>query len=136
LYFAPGDAEEICENMKRKANDLQLKSALCIVCVFGQTSVSNDGEYAYDASMMSKLEKGENVAAVLRLPRDDRFGLTDVFLEMTAPSMESELLSTHSFLRASGQKLEAKDAVGWFDVSNPSEAVMDFQELMNDLEKE
>jgi uncharacterized iron-regulated protein len=55
---------------------------------------------------------------------------------MTAPFMEAELMSTSSFLRASGHKLEAEDAVGWRDVSNPSEVAMNFQDLMNDLEKE
>jgi hypothetical protein len=113
LNFSPVDAKNLCDKMKSKADGFQLKSAPCIVCVFGQTLVTHDGNYAYDESFLSKLEKGENVATVLRLPRYDRFGITDIFLEMTAPSMQLELLPTHSFLRASGQKLEAKDAVGW-----------------------
>jgi hypothetical protein len=82
LYLGPRDAKRLCAQMKRKANACKLKSALCIVCVFGQEAVSNYGQYNFDSSMLRELEEGKNVATVLRLPRYDRFGLTDIFLEI------------------------------------------------------
>jgi hypothetical protein len=46
------------------------------------------------------------------IPSNDRFGLSDIFLEMTATTEDSELLSSHSFLRDRSLKLEATDAFG------------------------
>jgi hypothetical protein len=137
VNFSSSDATNLCDKMKRKADMLKLKSVLCIVCLFGQTSVSDDGEYAYDTSMLSKLEEGENVATLLCIPRDDRFGLTDIFVDMTRASEQEELWLSHSFLRARGQSLKAEDFFGRdVDEENPSEAEMDFHELVNDLKKE
>jgi hypothetical protein len=84
LYFPPKPAKELCVSMKQKVMAWNLKSAPCIVCIFGQTKESDDAIDKYDASMLSKLADGENVAIVLRLPREDRFGVTDSFLEMAA----------------------------------------------------
>jgi hypothetical protein len=133
LYFGPREAAKICEKLKDEADNYRLKSALCVVCVFGQTSVSNDDEYEWNANCLNALGDGCNVATVLRIPRNDSFGLTDIFLEMTAVSEKSELLSSHSFLRARGQKLKAKDALRY---DNDRETVKDFKELNNDLIKE
>jgi hypothetical protein len=97
LYCPPGEAKVECARLK-KIKKLKLKSTLFIVCVFGQTSKSNDKEYTYNASkMLRELEEGQTVFTVLRIPRKDRFGLSDIFLEMTAVSDKAELLSSHSF---------------------------------------
>jgi hypothetical protein len=112
LDFGPSDAKELCAKMKSKADDCHLKSTLCIVYVFGQEAVPNYGEYNYDASrMLRELEEGKNVATVLHLPRDDRFSLTDVLLQLTTTAEQSELLSSHSFLRTKGLKLRAQDSL-------------------------
>jgi hypothetical protein len=113
LYLPPKTAMDICDKLKKKADDCNLTSALCIVCVFGQTSDSDYKEYNYDASnVLSELAKGDNVDIVLCLPQEDRFGLTDIFLEMTATTEQSELLSSHSFFRArSLARLTAQDAL-------------------------
>jgi hypothetical protein len=111
VYFAPTKAGNLCVEMKRMADFWKLKSTLCIVCVLGQEKDSNDGKYTYDASkMLAALQNGKNVATVLRLPRKDRFGLTDVFVEMTTIAEQSGILSSHSFLRARSLLLEAADA--------------------------
>ena len=73
--------------------------------------VKDHGNYKYDASMMKNLASGENVATVLCLPQKDRFGLSDIVLEMTATTEQSELLSSHSFLRARSHVMTAEDAL-------------------------
>jgi hypothetical protein len=86
--------------------------------------------------MLSKLEEGQNVATVLRLPRNDRFGLTDIFVDRTMASEHIELWLSHSFLRACDQNLkpEAEDLLGRdVDDENPTPAELDLQKL---LEKE
>jgi hypothetical protein len=131
LYFSPGDAAKECAYMKNEADERQLKSVLCILCVFGQTSTSDDKEYTYDASrMLRELEEGQNVATVLRIPRNDRFGLTDIFLSLTTLTEPSELLSSHMFLRSRRQDLEAKDALR--QVEGPRKAIFDYENLMEE----
>jgi hypothetical protein len=131
----PGEAIKICDELKKEADDCKLRSALCVVCVFGQTTISDDKKYRYDASMMEKLAKKENVATVLCLPRNDRFGLTDIFLEMTATTQQSELLSSHSFLRARSLKLKAEDALRRLGGEPLRKVVDDFQRLMISLQQ-
>jgi hypothetical protein len=81
-----------------------------MVCVFGQTSDPDYKICKYDASkLLSKLVDRKNVATVLCLSQKDRFGLS--FLEMTATTEPSELLSSHSFLRARSQILTVQDAL-------------------------
>jgi hypothetical protein len=132
LYFGPKPAENLCEQLKDEADKHGLKSALCVVCVFGQLSASKNANN-WNADCLNDLGDGHNVATVLRIPRNDSFGLTNIFLEMTAVSQKSELLSSHSFLRARGQKLDASDALRY---DNDCETVKDFEELNIDLEKE
>jgi hypothetical protein len=136
LYFPPSDALGICEGLKRKADNLKLTSALCIVCVFGQTAKSDYKGCKYSASIWEKLANGENVATVLCLPRKDRFGVTDIFLEMTATTMGSELLSSHSFLRARSLKLEATDALRSLVVEIIHNVSEKFKRLMKSLHPE
>jgi hypothetical protein len=134
MYFPPGDAKKLCDKIKNTANDFDLKSALCIVCVFGQTSKSDYEAYKYDASkMLRDLGEGENVAAVLCIPRNDRFGLTDIFIEMTTTPEQPELLLSHSFLRSWGRKLQAKDALRRYDEKKTREGVNIYKKLMEDL---
>jgi hypothetical protein len=134
LYFSPNKAKKLCCDLKDKADKSQLKSALCIVCVFGQTMKSDDKDYTYNASQMLRdLNDGRNVATVLRIPRNDRFGLTDIFIDMTTTPEQSELLSAHSFLRAWGQKLQANLALRWYDENKPREGVNVYEKLTKDL---
>jgi hypothetical protein len=134
--YSPGDAEDLCAQLKKKADDCSLEGALCIVCIFGQASEFDDKAYTYDETMLKDLEEGKNVAIVLRLPRSDRFDLVDIVRDMTTATEWSQLRSSHSFLRARGQKLLAKDALRTYDTSNPPKTVIDFQELMKDLDEE
>jgi hypothetical protein len=138
LYLPPSDAKDMCDKLKSKADEWQLKSTLCIVCVLGQPSVSANDEYTNNSSLLTELVNGSNVAIVLRLPRDDRFGLTDIFLEVTDASEQSELCLSHSLLRASGQKLKAEDFFGRdAEKKNPrSTAEIDFEDMMKDLKEE
>jgi hypothetical protein len=136
-YFSPGEAEAVCDKMKTKANKLKLKNVLCIVCVFGQTSEPDYKEYTYDASkMLTKLQGGENVAFVLCFPLKDRFGLTDIFLEMTTTTEKSELLSSHSFLRARSKEFTSDNALRSSGGTTIRKAVKDFQNFMKDLATE
>ena len=45
MYFSPGEAGTLCDDIKAKAHDHGLKNSLCIVYVFGQKSKSDDGNY-------------------------------------------------------------------------------------------
>jgi hypothetical protein len=47
LYFGPKEAEKTFEELKKKADECQLKSARCVVCVFGQTWVSDYEGFSY-----------------------------------------------------------------------------------------
>jgi hypothetical protein len=137
LYFSPGDAQALCKKLKEKVDECKLKSALCVVCVFGQTSESVDNEdIKYNPSILKALLQGDNIATVLRIAQMDRYGLTDIFLEMTAATENSELLSSYSFLRAQGQKLTAKDALRVHASDSRRKAVIDFQALLKDMESE
>ena len=134
MYFAPGDATNLCLQLKKKADASGLRGALCIVCIFGQTLKPDYGEFNYDASkMLGELNERRNVATVLQIPRNDRFGLSDIFVEMTTTPELSEVLSSHSFLRAWGQKLPAKDALRWYDENKPREGVDVYDDLTKDL---
>ena len=128
-YLSPGEAKKICVDLKKEVKTWKLTGALCVVCVFGQTTKSDYKEFTYDASMMNKLADGENVATVLCLPRDDRFGLTNIFLEMTGTTKGSELLSSHSFLRARSLQMEAEDALQSLGVKIIAEVQSKFQRL-------
>jgi hypothetical protein len=137
LYFPPGEAKTLCKNIIEKTKEFKLVNAICIVCVFGQTSESDDGDYKYDPSKvwstLNSKEGTENVAFVLRLPRDDKFGLTDIFLEMTTADEQSELLTSHSFLGAMSTEMKGKDALRSYDDSNHRPAVKDFENLRTSL---
>jgi hypothetical protein len=131
VYFAPNEARKLCEQLKSKVDSCHLKSTLCIVCVLGQDSESNDGECTYDVSnILTQLEEGMNVATVLRIPRKDRFGLTDIFVEMTTITEQSEILSSHSFLRARGVALKALVALRKFVSNNLPGVVSYFNDMM------
>ena len=134
MYFAPGDATNLCLQLKKKADASGLRGALCIVCIFGQTLKPDYRKFNYDASkMLGELNERRNVATVLQIPRNDRFGLSDIFVEMTTTPELSEVLSSHSFLRAWGQKLPAKDALRWYDENKPREGVDVYDDLTKDL---
>ena len=134
LYFPPGDAARECDKIKNKANTLKLKSTLCVVFVFGQTSESDDNHYTCISSdVVGKLKKGENVPIVLRLPLEDRFGFSKILLEMTAVTQQSEILSSHSFLRARSKILAAKLALRSSGGEIFRKVVEKFDQLMKSL---
>jgi hypothetical protein len=132
LYFPPGEATKLCTKMKKKADKSGMKSALCIVCIFGQTSKSKYKEFNYDAAKMTELKEGKNVAIVLHVPKSDRFGVTDIFLDMTETQARSEILSSHTSLRTWGQKLQAEDALRQRKGSKRPEVDF-YKKIMNDL---
>jgi hypothetical protein len=138
LYFSPSDARDLCDKLKSKADGYKLKSALCVVCIFGQALESDDKAYTYNESMLKDLVEGRNIAIVLHLPQNDRFGLVDIFHQVNAATEQSELLSFPSFLRARGEKLMAKedDALRLYDANHPRKAVRDYQDLLKDMESE
>jgi hypothetical protein len=137
LYFPPSEAKILCENIIEKAKECKLVNAICIVCVFGQTSKSDDGVYTYDPSKvwntLNSEEGKANAAFVLRLPQNDKFGLTNIFLEMTTTDEQSELLTSYSFLDAMSSEMQAKDALRSYDDSKHRPAVKDFENLRTSL---
>ncbi|KAG7372932.1 hypothetical protein IV203_033656 [Nitzschia inconspicua] len=96
-YFAPGKATKLCNKMKSKAEKSNLQ-ALCIVVVFGSTVQSNY-ESVFDSDTYSLLEDGETVAVVLRIPADDIFGISKMFLHLTGTINLMEVYASHPFIR-------------------------------------
>ncbi|KAG7373907.1 hypothetical protein IV203_013002 [Nitzschia inconspicua] len=97
-YFAPQDAQDLCNDMKMKAEKSNLQ-ALCIVVVFGSSSQSND-ESVFNSDTYELLEDGETVAVVLRIPADDFFGISSMFLHLTGKTDLMEVYASHSFIRS------------------------------------
>lgn len=102
VYFGPAAAQTECDKMKEKAKDDNSPcGALCILVVFGSETKSNDGTYRLSESCVSELEEGKVVSMVLRVPVEDKFGLTKGYLDLTTFESEfSEVLASHSFLGA------------------------------------
>jgi hypothetical protein len=97
LYCSPGDAEDLCSQLNNKADDFNLKGVLGIVCIFGQAPEFDDKAYLYDESMLEDLVEGKNVAMVLRLPRNDKFGLADIYHQMNAATEQTQVRSSQLF---------------------------------------
>jgi hypothetical protein len=104
-YFSPKEARTECARMEEKATDAGIKSALCLLVVFGSPVNSNDGELALDPkAAVSELCAGKVVSKVLRIPTADAFGLSSAFAELMSHDELAEVFASHSFIRASQGK--------------------------------
>jgi hypothetical protein len=101
-------AEITCDAMTTIAKESNMTNALCLLIVFGsESAVPFEGEIGIDplSPKVSQLLLKEDgvVGKAIRVPRDDAFGLTAAFPEMTPDSaVRSDLFSFHSFLMAHG----------------------------------
>jgi hypothetical protein len=110
LEFDQANAEAVCEAMKKKAMNSGLKSALCLLIVFGSkppySSYAGEIAIGYGTHKVSRqllARNGRVIAKAVRVPTNDQFQLTDAFLQMTPDSqVNSELFSSHSFIMAHG----------------------------------
>jgi hypothetical protein len=86
-------------------------AALAAAATAAASASSNKNHASIDTLLSLEQQEEEEVRKNSEEKKDDdRFGLSDIFLEMTATTEDSELLSPHSFLRARCLKLEATDA--------------------------
>ena len=99
--FCPKAASIECDKMKAKLETTEF-GALCLLVVFGSHVNSNDNDYTLNArSVVKELAKGDVVSKVLRIPTNDKYGLSESFLGLTEIHDEmSEALASHSFLGA------------------------------------
>ena len=51
MYFAPGDATNLCLQPKKEADASGLRGALCIFCIFGQTLKPDYRKFKYEAAL-------------------------------------------------------------------------------------
>ena len=113
--FTQTQANLECKKMKDRAIKDGLGKALCLLIVFGSgkakpfadfetadTVVTQKSDLGIKGSSVSDLllEKGL-VAKAIRIPFDDKFGLSALFNDMTPIGhIDSELLAAHTFLMA------------------------------------
>ena len=123
LKFDQRDAESTCNAMKMKAEASELKTALCLLIVFGtdKPSLNYTGEIAigygakvsdagkttivYGIKVSEQLLSGEGcvVAKAILVPKDDVFKLTEAFRHMSPDSqVNGDLYSSHNFIMAHG----------------------------------
>ena len=103
IYFPPGAAAELANEMVDKAESSGLTHALCLVVVFGQTTKSDDNNLSLNANTVKELVEKGLVPAVFRIPANDEFGTTQQFLELTGATQATEVYASHPFIRAYGK---------------------------------
>jgi Uncharacterized conserved protein (DUF2075) len=108
-YFPPGDAIKLCSKMRAKANKNKCKSTLCLVVVFGQKSTSDYKDNTWTEKKLEDLSCGKNVSAILCLPFNDRFRLTEAFIALTNSFGSPQLLESHSFIRALSEESKKRN---------------------------
>lgn len=103
LYFPPGEAKTLCDAMTKQAQRSKLTEALCLVVVFGQSSSSTNDDYSLANKIRDNgfvdFSQGP-VAAVLRIPAEDSFGISKVFRQLTGNTQLTEVYASHPFIRA------------------------------------
>ncbi|KAG7361916.1 hypothetical protein IV203_025582 [Nitzschia inconspicua] len=99
IYFSTGEAQTLCAEMESKANISKLQ-ALCIVVVFGSSFEPKRDEPIFNSDTYSLLENKETVAVVLRIPVEDKFGISRMYQQLTRNNDLMEVYGSHSFIRA------------------------------------
>ena len=100
VTFSAKKARTVCDAMVAQAKGDAIGPALCLLVVFGSDeSNTNDDELKLSNSCITQLAAGNRVPAVLRVPANDQFGLSNMFRDITTSKQEhSELFSSHSFV--------------------------------------
>ncbi|KAG7345899.1 hypothetical protein IV203_004966 [Nitzschia inconspicua] len=97
--FASGEPQELFDHMKVQAKDANLQ-ALCVVVVLGSSpSVQWNDEPTLDSDTYSCLENGETVAAVVRVPADDIFGMSSTYQQLASDADLRDAYASHPFIR-------------------------------------
>jgi hypothetical protein len=102
--YSANSAKTECQKMLQRAKDAQ-GTFFCLLVAFGSKEGNpKDGDFALSDSYMDKLMCGETVAAILRVPANDNFGLSNAFRQCTSSKREySEIFASHFFLGAHHQ---------------------------------
>jgi hypothetical protein len=104
VRLSPKTARGLCDNMVAQANRVEGSgSALCLLVLLGLDGTeADDGALKLSqASVKALHKKDKKVAAVLRVPFNDKFGLSKMFRDITSTKRErSELFASHSFVSA------------------------------------
>mmetsp|Transcript_44278 Transcript_44278/g.107053 ORF Transcript_44278/g.107053 Transcript_44278/m.107053 type:complete len:823 (-) Transcript_44278:252-2720(-) len=100
----PSAARSCCDSMAEKASDAKIKHALCLLVVFSsaaetETHLESDLHFTHKTSEELFKDDGGPIKKVLRIPLEDRFGLSKAFVDLTSESTEiSEIYASHSFI--------------------------------------
>ena len=100
LCFAPGDAQALCSEMAKRAENGKVSVGLCLLVVFGSTTESSDGPLALSEAKCVEVANGKLVQAVVRIPLRDAFGTSEALRKLTGTKGIWEVHASHSFLRA------------------------------------
>jgi hypothetical protein len=100
VTFSAKQARTVCDAMVAQAKVDAIGPALCLLVVFGSDeSNTDDEELKLSNSCVTQLAAGNQVPAILRVPANDQFGLSNMFRDITTSKQEhSELFSSHSFV--------------------------------------
>ena len=101
VSFGPKKVTDEFKKMKEKAARSKCLGALCLLVLFGSGAQSCEDSSYLSVSDLELLLNNEVVAWVLRVPTDDKFGLSEAFLDIATGKRElPEILASHSFLSA------------------------------------
>jgi hypothetical protein len=110
IDYSPGSAKEDCRTMERRLKAAKCHRAMGLVIVIGSSGKSDDGKWklktqdVVDLFGKKELEKKKVIARVLRVIRNDAFGITQAMCEATSEAVSDnqemlEILACHPFVR-------------------------------------
>jgi hypothetical protein len=102
--YSANSANTECQKMLQRATDAG-GTFFCLLVAFGSKEGNQmDGDLALTDSCVDELIRGNTVAAVLRVPANDDFGLSNAFRQCTSSKQEhNEIFASHFFLGAHRQ---------------------------------
>ena len=99
LYFSPQDAQNLCSEMEKKAKAGKVTKGLCLLVVYGSKTNSDDGDLRFSETKYAKVAEGNLVQAVVRIPSNDSFGISDALARLTEDVDIWEVHASHSFVK-------------------------------------
>ena len=100
LYGSPHEARNLCSEMANKAKEGKVTKGLCLVVVYGSNAgTSSDGDLTFSQTKCAQVAEGYLVQAVVRIPSNDSFGISDALARLTEDVDVSEVHASHSFVK-------------------------------------
>ena len=100
LYGSPHEARNLCSDMANKAKEGNVTKGLCLVVVYGSNDAgSDDGDLEFSKTKCAQVAEGYLVQAVVRIPLNDSFGISDALARLTEDVDVCEVHASHSFVK-------------------------------------